>query len=232
MKIYSEVQNTTIVKLREYINYKHLEPGDKLPSERALSEKFNVSRTVIREVIQKLELYGLVKSKSKSGTFISNIGLLGINEIIDHILTLDDEDFKSLVETRIFLELKTAHLAAIRRTDIDLEKMKKALDAYTQKVVKGEDAVQEDLLFHLAIAKAAKNSTMNKLMLLITPEISINFEKHHICDSNQAHKAIQEHIDIYEAIKIQHPKQAEQKMKQHFNVLYQFCYDAQNNSFP
>ena len=50
----------------------------------------------------------------------------------------------------------------------NLEQMKKALDAYSNKVLKGEDAVQEDLLFHLAIAKASGNSTMNNFMLIIS----------------------------------------------------------------
>ena len=57
-----EIQNTVIDKIRESINYKNLEPEDKLPSERMLSEKLGVSRGVIREAIQKLEFYGLLKS--------------------------------------------------------------------------------------------------------------------------------------------------------------------------
>jgi GntR family transcriptional repressor for pyruvate dehydrogenase complex len=42
--------------------------------------------------------------------------------------------------------------------------------------------VQEDLIFHLAIAKASGNGTINSLMLIITPEILTNFEKYHVCD--------------------------------------------------
>ena len=89
----------------------------------------------------------------------------------------------------------------------------------------GEDAVQEDLLFHLAIAKASGNSTLNTLMLMITPEIITNFEKYHVCDKGLVQEAIKEHQEIYEAILNQDPKLAKQKMKDHFNVLYQFCYN-------
>ena len=56
------LQKEVIVKIRELINHKNLEPGDKLPSERMLSEKFGVTRSIIRNSIQKLELYGLLKS--------------------------------------------------------------------------------------------------------------------------------------------------------------------------
>jgi len=147
--------------------------------------------------------------------------------MVEDILRLEEPDFKSLVETRILLELKTARLAAINRDENDLKLMKEALDAHNDKVMKGEDAVQEDLLFHLAIARASKNSSINILMLMITPSIITNFEKHHVCDADQTFLGIQEHNDIYEAIKNQQPKVAKEKMKEHFKVLYQYCYNEQ-----
>lgn len=220
------VQNSIISKIRDLINYKNLEPGEKLPSERMLSVKFEVSRNNVREAIQKLEFYGLLKSIPQSGTFVANIGITAMNGMIDDILKLEEPDFKSLVETRILLELKTAGLAATRRSEENLEQIKEALDAYREKVLKGEDAVQEDLLFHLAIAQASGNSTLNTLMLIITPEIITNFEKYHVCDENQAFLGIQEHTDIYGAIKDQKPQVAKQKMKDHFKMLYQYCYNG------
>tara|TARA_R110002096_G_scaffold17720_10_gene61198 strand:- start:6700 stop:7410 length:711 start_codon:yes stop_codon:yes gene_type:complete len=220
-----EIQNSIIGKIRDLINYKNLEPGDKLPSERMLSDKFEVSRSNVRQSIQKLEFYGLLKSIPQSGTFVANIGAVAMNGMIDDILRLEDSDFKSLVETRILLELKTVRLAALRRTDEDLIHIKEALDAYEQKVLSNEDAVQEDLLFHLAIAKASGNSTINTFMLTITPQIIMDFEKYHVCDKKMAVLAIQEHTEIYEAIKKQDPVLAKQKMKDHFSVLYQYCYN-------
>jgi len=220
-----EVQNSIISQIRDLINFKNLEPGDKMPSERMLSEKFGVTRSNIREAIHSLEFYGLLKSIPQSGTFVANIGGVALNGMVDDILRLEDPDFKSLVETRILLELKTARLAALRRTDEDLVQMHDALEAYSEKVMKGEDAVQEDLLFHLAIAKAAGNSTLNTIMLMITPEILTNFEKYHVCDKDQAKAGIQEHKNIFKAIKEQNPKKAKEKMKVHFSVLYQYCYN-------
>ncbi|MEP0262621.1 FadR/GntR family transcriptional regulator [Dokdonia sp.] len=219
------IQKQVIAKIGDLINHKNLEPGDKLPSERMLSEKFKVTRGIIREAIQKLEFYGLLKSIPQSGTFVANIGVIALNGMIDDILTLEAPDFKSLVETRILLELKTARLAALRRTDDDLKKMQEALTAYTDKVLNGEDAMQEDLLFHLAIARASGNSTMNNFMLIITPEIITNFEKYHVCDSGMAQSGIEEHRRIYEAIEEQDPQKAKAMMKKHFKALYQYCYN-------
>lgn len=220
------VQKEIISKIRDLINFKNLEPGDKLPSERKLSEKFGVSRSNVREAIQKLEYYGLLSSMPQSGTFVANIGVTALNGMIEDILSLEEPSFKSLVETRILLELKTARFAAMRRTDNDLEQMQNALDAYTQKVRNGQDAVQEDLLFHLAIAKACGNSTLNTFMLIITPEIITNFEKYHVCDKNQPIIGIDEHKAIFEAIKKQDPDEARLKMKEHFKELYKYCYNV------
>lgn len=220
-----KVQNLIIIGIRDLINYKNLEPGDKLPSERMLSEKFEVSRSNVREAIQKLEFYGLLKSRPQSGTFVADIGITALNGMIEDILRLEESSFKSLVETRILLELKTSRLAALRRTDEDLIQIKNALEAYKEKVINGENAVQEDLLFHLAIAKACGNSTMNTFMLIITPEIITNFQKHHVCDANLAMEGIVEHQEIYNAILEQNPKLAKAKMKTHFKALYQYCYN-------
>lgn len=223
----SSIQKDIISKIRDLINFKNLEPGDKLPSERMLSDKFEVTRSAVREAIQKLEFYGLLKSIPQSGTFVADIGIVALNGMIADILRLEVPEFKSLVETRILLELKTARLAAIRRTEEDLVQIKEALEAYNSKVLSGESAVQEDLLFHLAIAKACGNSTMNTFMLIITPGIITNFKKHHVCDAGLSKRGMDDHQAIYDAIKEQNPQLAKQKMKDHFKELYQYCYNIE-----
>ena len=230
MVIDSEIQSTKkkiISALRDLINFKNLEPGDKLPSERMLSEKFNVSRGNLRDALQTLEYYGLVKSIPQSGTFVADIGITALNGMIDDILSLPAPSFKELVEARIFLELKGVKLAAIRRTTDDLVRMENALTAYSDKVIAGEDAVQEDLLFHLAIARASGNPTLNTFMLKITPEIINNFEKHHVCDKDTAFIGIEEHNAIIHAIRENDPDAAKDAMKKHFKALYQYCYNIE-----
>ena len=230
MIIDNEIQSTKkriISSLKDLINFKNLEPGEKLPSERMLSEKFNVSRGNLRDALQTLEYYGLVKSIPQSGTFVAEIGITALNGMIDDILSLPVPSFKELVEARIFLELKGVKLAAIKRTTDDLIRLENALAAYSDKVNASEDAVQEDLLFHLAIARASGNSTLNTFMLKITPEIINNFEKHHVCDKDTAFIGIQEHNDIIDAIRSQDPDAARRAMKKHFKSLYQYCYSAE-----
>ncbi|WP_434036459.1 FadR/GntR family transcriptional regulator [Formosa sp. 4Alg 33] len=218
-----DVQNIIISKIKDYITLKNLELGDKLPSQRVLAEMFNVSRKCVGDAIQKLEFYGVLKSVPQSGTFVENIGKTAINGILEDIVTLVKDDFLSLVETRLMLEAKTVSLAAKRRTVADLYKIEEALKDYKTKVLNGENAVEEDLMFHLAIAKASGNTTINALMLQITPKIILFFEETRVCNENVTFKEIQNHEAIFNAIKSQNINEAIQAMEVHFEMLVELC---------
>ncbi|WP_111707966.1 FadR/GntR family transcriptional regulator [Lutibacter citreus] len=212
------VQNEVICKIRDLINAKNLERGDKLPSERIMSEKFDVKRNHIREAIRKLEFYGILKSKSQSGTILA-IGLIGFNGMVDEIISLDAPSFNELVETRISLELETVSLAAQRRTDNDLKRIKDSLNAFKAKISVGEDYLEDDLLFHIAIAKASKNNTMVSLMLLLTPPILAAYDRDTVCEGDKVISEIKKHENIYLAIKSKDSKLATKMMSDHFFKL-------------
>lgn len=212
-----------ISKIKEYIKSRNLEPGDKLPSERVLSEKFNVSRRNVVEAIEKLESFSLVKSVPKSGTFVAEIGNIALNGIIEDIVTLRKEDFLSLVETRIMLESKSVSLAAKRRGIEDLKNIEETLNNYKLKILSGKDALQEDMLFHLAIAKATKNTTINTLLLKITPNIITTFKKTRVNDEESISFEVKKHEAIFKAIKDKNPKKAVEAMEFHFELMMKYC---------
>lgn len=217
----NRVQNDVICNIRDLINDKNLKQGDKLPSERIMSEKFDVKRNHIREAIRKLEFYGVLKSKSQSGTILA-IGLTGFIGLVDEIIGLDAPSFKELVETRITLELKTVRLASQRRTTRDLKKIKDALDTFKAKISIGEDYLEEDLLFHLAIAKASKNKTLVSLMLLLIPPMLTVYDRDTVCEGDQVISEIKKHEDIYLAIASKDAELATKMMNQHFFKLSQY----------
>jgi GntR family transcriptional repressor for pyruvate dehydrogenase complex len=62
---------------------------------------------------------------------------------------------------------------------------------------------------------------------MITPEIITNFEKYHVCDDDHSFKVIKEHEGIVEAIKMQNPALAKEKVKVHFKRLYEYCYSIE-----
>jgi len=219
----SSEEEEIIKKIRDLITSNKLKPGDRLPSERKLSEEFGVSRGNVREVIQKLEFYGLLKTLPQSGTVVANMGVPALSGMITDILQLKKPDFKSLVESRIMLEMQVVALAAERRTETHLENIAEALEAYRLKVENNEDAVEEDLMFHLKISEASGNPVLNTLMLIITPEIIANFEKYHVCKKSMTGDNLIEHQQIFDAIKEKNPEKAKRELQFHFKTLYEYC---------
>ena len=100
--------------------------------------------------------------------------------------------------------------------------MKKALDAYEKKVKQGVPAVEEDLLFHLQIAEAGKNSVLKSLMLIITPDIVKNFTKLDVCKDGRFYRSLDEHNIILEHIVNQAPDLAAQAMKDHLKDVIDY----------
>ena len=186
LKNFQEIKIETPVdkiirQIRDLITTGQLNPGDKLPSERKLSERLGVGRTNVRDALRKLEFYGILKTLPQSGTIVAGIGITALEGLITDVLKIEDTDFASLVETRILLESEMAGLAAIRRTEDDIKNIQMAMYAYEKNVEKGIQSVEEDLMFHLKIAEASKNNVLKSMMLIITPDIINNFISLNIC---------------------------------------------------
>ena len=119
-----------IGQLKQLITSGQLQPGDRLPAERLLAEKFGVGRSYVREAILKLEFYGLLKTNPQSGTYVSGLSIKVLDSIITDIIKFNKEDFNALLEARYYLELDAVKLAAERRTAQDLINMNYALLDY------------------------------------------------------------------------------------------------------
>lgn len=211
-----------IRQIRALITSGQLSPGDKLPPERKLSERFGVGRSVVRDAIRKLEFYGIVKTQPQSGTVIAGLGIVALEGLITDVLNIEETDFHSLVETRVLLEVNAAGSAAERRTTDDIISITNALDAHKKKVTLGESAVEEDLLFHIKIAEASKNKVLKSLMLIITPDIVKNFTQLNVCSDNRAEQTIEEHRKILDCIINQDVKSAEIAMRNHLQDILNF----------
>ena len=213
-----------IRQIRSLITSGQLKPGVRLPPERALAEKLGVGRSHVREALRKLEFYGILRTLPQSGTVVAGIGITALEGLISDVLQLENSDFASLVETRVLLENHAATLAAKRRTADDLISIQKALDAYEKKVLRGEQAVEEDLMFHLKIAEASKNSVLKSLMLIITPDIVNSFIKLDICKDGRFVKALEEHKIILDHITAQEPELAAEAMRIHLKDVLAYGY--------
>ena len=221
--IQQETPSDKIIKqIRSLIISGQLNPGDRLPSERKLAEKLGVGRAHVRDAIRKLEFYGILKTLPQSGTVVAGIGLTALVGLISDVLRLEKSDFTSLVETRVILEINATKLAAKRRTADDIAEIEKAMKAYEEKIKNKENAVEEDLNFHLKIAESSKNAVLKSLMLIITPDIIHNYLKYKVCDEKTEFKAHQEHQKILKCIIKKDSEAASKMMQEHLKDVLAF----------
>lgn len=129
--------------------------GDKLPTEAALVAQFSVSRTVVREAVSRLKSLGLVDSRQGSGVYVKDVGFLPLN--FDAKSAVSKQAVIQIVEVRRALEAEVAGLAAQRRTQTDIKRIRKSIAQLHLAVQAGGDGVDEDVRFHSAIADAARN---------------------------------------------------------------------------
>lgn len=211
-----------IRQIRELITSGQLKSGDKLPPERKLAEKLGVGRTNVRDAIRKLEFYGILRTLPQSGTIVAGMGITALEGLITDVLKIENNDFSSLVETRVLLEIEATRLAAIRRTEADIVQIRKALKAYEQKVEQGVQAVEEDLMFHLTIADASKNTVLKSLMLIITPDIINSFLQLDVCKDGKRDRTLDEHNIILKHIIAQEPDEAGVAMQAHLKEVFEY----------
>lgn len=129
--------------------------GDKLPTEAALVDQFLVSRTVVREAVSRLKSLGLVDSRQGSGVYVKEVGFSPLN--FDARSAVSKQAVIQMVEVRRALEAEVAELAARRRNQADLRRIRKSITLLDKAVLAGGDGVEEDIKYHRAIAEAARN---------------------------------------------------------------------------
>ena len=211
-----------IRQIRSLLDSGDLQPGDKLPAERKLAEKFQVARSQVREAFKKLEFYNIIKTMPQSGSVISAIESTALNSLISDILKMDNCDFHSLVEARSIIEINAAKLCAIRRTEEDLKMIESAMNNYNKKIKECGSALEEDLYFHRTIAEGSKNTVLKSMMMTITPDIMVNYAKFNVCKTN-FEIPISEHRLLLEYIKNNNAEAASNIMSQHLTGVLNFA---------
>ena len=128
--------------------------GSKLPTEKALSDQFNVSRPVLRQALKQLREDDVIVSRQGSGSFVKR---RPDSAVLDFAPVGSIADIQRTFEFRAAIEGEAAYLAAERRTDADLRLLTSLLTELDQCIEAGELGVDTDEKFHVAICQAADN---------------------------------------------------------------------------
>lgn len=204
-------------RIRELVAGGQLEPGARLPSERALAEKLGTTRGTIRKALQKLDFYGLVEISPQSGTRITRMHPKTVEQLMESIPVSRDQKMADLMEARFILDVQCARLAAERRSEADLSLIEQRQEEFLARFYGKEDYLEEDYLFHLAIAHATGNHVLTSLFSQLTPRIVLRDQPHLKQKDKDFSRIPMEHARIMEAIRRGDPEEAEQAMIHHRN---------------
>ena len=205
--------------LSERIRDGRLNVGDKMPTEAAIMAEFDVSRTVVREALSKLQASGLVETRHGIGTFVIGPGDGPSFKITpEQFSTL--QDVIAVLELRIGLETEAAALAAMRRSEANLTAMRKALDVLGVALEQGSDAVAADFQFHQEVARATQNDHFADLMTTlgsrIIPRARLEPAQAMTDERREYLRRVNgEHESIYDAIAAQDGEGARAAMRTH-----------------
>ncbi len=154
-----------VQQVEESILSGQLKPGDQLPAERDLAERFGVSRTAVREAVKTLREKGLVEAYSGRGTFVTNGTSQAIRQSLDLMIRINQQEGSAhLAELRPVLEPEIAGLAAPRIEEQLLATMREAVAIMERNLHDPDAYVEADLDFHLALAEAVGNPLILSLL--------------------------------------------------------------------
>ncbi|THF72863.1 FadR family transcriptional regulator [Cohnella fermenti] len=211
-------------QLKRQILEGKLKVGDKLPSTKAMSERFGVGRSTTREALSALKAMGLIEIRQGGGcTVIRSEPEAEIKLPELEALRLNRKTLLELIEVRQSLESSIASLAAEKRTDEDVRALKRIVKEMALAVGDDLEGERTDIEFHLALVKATHNSMLSKVLdSIMTPmELAIREVRRVELYANRtvAERLLEEHSDIAAAVVSRNPEAAAEGMKRHLRNI-------------
>jgi GntR family transcriptional repressor for pyruvate dehydrogenase complex len=221
-------------QLRDLIFKGRMKPGERLMTERELTENLGVSRPTVREAINRLVAQGLLEHKQGQGTFLSPTAFSAEKNPFAAMITDREISLIDLLEVRLALECSAAKMAASRATPEDLVDLERSLEKMAAEAERGALGQEPDVAFHMGIAYASKNTVyihiMKNLFALLHYGITKNRQN---LDSDPANlqRVARQHAEILENIRARDPDSASKAMEEHIKFVVDFTMHADKSSF-
>ena len=214
------VSEEVLSQLKESILLGKFKSGEKLPSERELTEEFQVSRGVIREAIRALEITGFVvlRQGPTGGAFVTDLSFDHVGNAFLDLFLANKVSIPELANVRYYVEPEVARLAALNATKEDKKRLVEAQEAEFLPVTTTSARITQLQRVHHVIAESCQNhfyEAISKLMMRLTYEVVQAVDPDH-----EALHMPGEHKKIIEAVISANAKAAKAAMTKH---LEKFC---------
>ena len=211
------IHEDIVEQIRRHVVDGRLQPGERLPSERILSARFQVSRPSVREAIRALESMGLVQIRSGNGTYVASD--LDVFLSTWRSATPGKKDtLRNAFETRKIIEPEIAALAASRATAIEIRQMEAVLAEQARMIERGHAGVESDTVFHALLAATTNNHLLLKLNEFIVDALRETRERS-LHAPGRAARSLAGHRAILDAVRSRDASRARTAMLRHLRAI-------------
>lgn len=201
-------------ELARHITENNMQPGDPLPSERDLCLQLSASRPSLREALRMLEMVGLVETRRGGSAVVGSFDLRLLTEWIGRSIPRSNENMRGLLVVRDVLEVRATELSAERITPEQCAELEEILRVTEEKVKRGEEVLDEDIIFHEAIFRACGNAVLQRLTDVISG-LLIDLRRDVLAGQGGGARMLEHHREIAVALAAHDPDAAGHAMRDH-----------------
>ena len=203
----SRIYEHIVEQIRALIREGRWAPGDQIPPERELAERFRVSRTSVREALRALEMQGVIDSRQGGGTFVRTADTEALVPPLAAAILRGRRELAEVLEVRELIEPGIARQAAQRATEEHIVELERLLQRQHDCIAHGRSFVEEDTAFHYTLARAADNHILLRLHNVILDLLRESRQSYlHVPDRPQL--SLRGHEAILSAVRAHDPERA------------------------
>ena len=212
----SGVSDLLIQRLLGFVTAGRLQPGDKLPSERELAERFQVSRPTVREAMKALSFLGVVEIRHGGGAFVSALNAAELLGPLSFFLNLSEVTVEKLFDARRLIEGEISALAAKLATSGDLIHLESLIAMQETQKIYAEEYLVLDSQFHEFLGQISGNPFLARASQSLNV-LGVEFRRKAAISKETPARSIADHRVIMKALRDADPEAARQAMVAHMD---------------
>src|SRR5438309_8177201 len=205
-------------QIRRLISNGTLKTGDLLPPERELAVRLGVGRSSVRDAVRTLEVMGILEPRQGHGTLVRDLSADALVVPLASVLTRKRELVSELLDVRRMIEPGLAARAARNATPEEIGHLEDILRRHEEKLRRGQSTMDEDSDFHYAIARAARNSVLLKVVDVLM-DLLVESRVRSLQVPGRPERSYKGHRLILRAIKRRDAKAAEAAVRKHLGEI-------------
>lgn len=229
------ISSLIVDQVRSLIHEGKLTPGDRLPPEREMCERFGVSRVTVREALRVLEAGGLVEIRvgAHGGAFVTQPTSERVGASITDLLTLSSVPASDVTEVRMVLEVGLVPLLCAQADDEDIAALEDICDRQDAALADGEFDVSLSAEFHTRLAAGTHNTAFEMLVRSFHGPLLTSATTAKRTAPERGRRGLEEHRALVSAIQEDDVATAERIMREHLRrTAGRLCLDEPPRKTP